>query len=406
MELRSMFSNIFGREADVGPQTTTQFKLLNTYSNVFAESAPPSFANDVIVRSIVDTIARHASKLKLMHVVKGPEGHSVSSDGKQLNYNFLLNYRPNPYMSAADFLYKIASKSLMYGNAFVEIKRDEQGNAVALYPLDYASMELREVQGDLYCLFRFSNGRKATIPYADIIHLRHFYSNGEILGDSPADALSAELRLLDVCKKSLANEVKNSTSMRGYLKYDVPIKDKDKQAAVDSFNSIAAKNGVSVLDSDASYVDLSSKPVSTNNEQLSFIRDDIYRFYNVSPAIISGDFDEEQFAAFFESVIEPMAVSIGLEFTCKIFSRRQIGFGNRIVVDENRLQYSSTQHRADLVYKLLPQGIFSINEARELLNMGPCPDEAIADKYYMTLNNAAVSEISGGGDTDDEQDTE
>ena len=392
MEFRSLFKKIFGTENNIGNQQAQEFRLLNSYVNVFNEYENPAFSRDATVRSIIDCIARHCSKLKPMHVITA-EGKTELA--KDLDYNFLLQYRPNPYMSTADFLYKIVSKVYLLGNCFIKIVRDDSGNVTALYPLDFSMMQLKEVGGELYCMFTFADGHRANISYNDVVHIRRNYASQEILGDNPSDILAREVALLNTCKKSIENEVKNATAMRGYLKYTTMVKEKDKAKAAQDFNSIANNNGIGVLDADAEYIDLSAKPVSANKEQLEFLRQDIYRAFGISEKILNGDYDENQWQAFFESVIEPLAIQLGLELTTKLFSRAQVALGNRIVVDENRLQYASIEHKADIAYKLLPQGILTIDEAREMLNMPPCGDPELGGKHFMTLNNTEANKKGG-----------
>ena len=392
MEIRSLFQKIFGTGDNVGNQQAPSFRLLNSYVNVFNEYENPAFSQDATVRSIIDCIARHCSKLKPMHFVQRDGKTEKPESG--LDYNSLLQYRPNPYMSAADFLYKVVSKVYLLGNCFINIQRDDGGRVTGLYPLDFSTMELKEVDGNLYCLFSFNDGHRANISYDDIIHLRRNYANSEILGDNPNDILAREINLLNTCKKSIENEIKNATAMRGYLKYSTMVKEKDKEKAAQDFNSIANNNGIGVLDADAEYVDLSAKPVSASHEQLEFLRQDIYRAFGISENILNGNYSEEQWQAFFESVVEPFSIQLGLELTTKLFSPAGIAYGNRIVVDENRLQYASTQHKADMAYKLLPQGIITIDEAREMLNMPPCGDPELGNKHFMTLNNKTVQDAA------------
>lgn len=208
-------------------------------------------------------------------------------------------------------------------------------------------------------------------------------------------ALRDQLKLLDTCKKSLANTIKNASAMRGYLKYNVPVKEKDQVKAVESFNAIANANGVGVLSDEAEYVDLARAPVSADNDQMLFVRDDVYRFFCINTAIIDGSYTYDQWQSFYESVIEPISIQLSLEFSHKIFTDRERGFGNEIVFGGNRLQYASLQSKVDMVYKLLPQSVITINDALEMLNMPPCDDPEIGNKRWMTKNNDQANTIAG-----------
>ena len=82
-------------------------------------------------------------------------------------------------------------------------------------------------------------------------------------------------------------------------------------------------------------------------------------------------------------MIEPIAIQLSLEFTSKLFTEREKGFGNEIIFESNRLAYVSTKTKIDLINTLMPLGLLSLNEARELFNMSAVED---GDKRLVSLN--------------------
>ncbi len=95
MEFRNMFSRIFGKEKK-HPQNLQLMRMLNGYTNEYAPFSGSAYDN-ATVRSCVDTIARHASKLNPRHIVR-KDGKVVKALDDQLNY--LLSVRPNPLMTS------------------------------------------------------------------------------------------------------------------------------------------------------------------------------------------------------------------------------------------------------------------------------------------------------------------
>ena len=79
-----------------------------------------------------------------------------------------------------------------------------------------------------------------------------------------------------------------------------------------------------------------------NAAQMKELRDAVYRYFGVNEKIISGDYNEDQWNAFYESTIEPIAVQLSLEFTSKLFTNRA-RHGNEIVFEANRLQYATSR---------------------------------------------------------------
>ena len=84
-----MFQSIFGNAKE--PQHVERFEMLNTFTDCFYEGNTSVMAEPT-VRSILDCIGRHASKLKPVHIVRDGENRTEPATGKQLDYNFLLAY--------------------------------------------------------------------------------------------------------------------------------------------------------------------------------------------------------------------------------------------------------------------------------------------------------------------------
>ena len=103
----------------------------------------------------------------------------------------------------------------------------------------------------------------------------------------------------------------------------------------------------------------------------------------VSEKIVNSSYNEDEYAAFYESTVEPLAVQLSLEFTRKIFNERERAFGNQIVFESGRLQFTSNKTKVNLIKELLPYGILTINQALEILNMAPIEG---GDKRLQTLN--------------------
>ena len=89
-----------------GRNDLTRAKLLDGYSNEYAPWSGNAYDN-ATVRSCVDTIARHAGKLKARHVTR-KDGNIIHIPDDPLNY--ILSVRPNMLMTASEFLEKIIAQ--------------------------------------------------------------------------------------------------------------------------------------------------------------------------------------------------------------------------------------------------------------------------------------------------------
>ena len=72
---------------------------------------------------------------------------------------------------------------------------------------------------------------------------------------------------------------------------------------------------MAALDSKADYIELKNQPLMVNAAHMKELRDAVFRYFGVSEAIVMGNYTEDQWNAFYESTIEPLAVQMSLEFT-------------------------------------------------------------------------------------------
>ena len=137
------------------------------------------------------------------------------------------------------------------------------------------------------------------------------------------------------------------------------------------------------VDNQCEYAPIESQGASISAEQATLIRDKIYSYLGISQRIVDSTYTENDFAAFYESVVEPVATQLSLEFTRKLFNDREQAFGNQIIFESGRLQFSSNATKVNLIKELLPLGILTINQALEVLNLAPIEG---GDKRLQTLN--------------------
>lgn len=375
-----MLKGVFGTGGD--KKTATVYKLLNSYENYFYPVADCIY-DDATVRTCIDAIAKNVAKLKISHNRR--KGDAVVQVDNRLNY--LLGTRPNEFMSAYDFIYKIVSQCYCHNNSFTYIKRDQLGNIIGFYPLDYGAVSLVEYDGEMYCKFAFMQAGFVTVPYTSIIHIRKHFNTHDIFGDSNKEILGENLSLLTTLKQGLKKAVKEGSRIKGLLKFTGILRPEDQQAQLDLFTSniksTSNGSGIGSTDAKADFVELKSQNTTADNNQMNLVRDDVYRYFGISEKIITANYTESEWNAFFESVIEPLAIQMSQEFTAKVFSEKERGFGNEITFTMNRLEYVSLDSKVNLVQVLQQTGVMTINELREIFGFSALPD---GGKRLVSLN--------------------
>ncbi len=365
------------------PVQVKRAEILSGGAAVFTPWSGDAYSND-IYRAAVDAIARNAAKLKGAHVIRQQEYIAPQYNGKLAR---ILQTEPNPYMSAFDMLYKLVTHYYLYNNAFAYLQKDKRGEVLGIFPIQASTVEfLADPAGALYCRFLFQSGCEVVLLYSDIIHLRRNFNHNDLLGE-PNTALMPALELAHTQNEGISNSIKSGATIRGILKFTqimAPEKLKEeKNRFIADYLSIANEGGVVATDQKTEYVPINTNPVTIDDKQIDAIKAKIYDYLGVSESIVNSSYTEDIWAAFYESTIEPIAVQLSLEFTRKIFTDREQAFGNSILFESGRLQFSSNKTKIELIAQLMPYGLLTVNQALEILNLPAVED---GDKRLQTLN--------------------
>ena len=381
-EKRSLFNMIFGKKVK---QTVGNYlQLLSGYNPTYTKVS--SLYESNIARECINTIATHAAKMLPKHIQR-KDGVTKSING---DINYLLSVQPNSIMTTYDFLYKITSILYSENNVFIFIDKDRSGMITGFYPLNPQNCTLYENNKKIYLQFQFVDGSTYFTDYNDVIHLRRFFNNHDIYGESN-DALDSAIQTANVANEGIQNAIKTSTSLKGIIKYTnsmlkaKDIKDNRDQFVKDFINNMGDGSGIASLDAKADFQEINLKPLTLDKNQLDFVNSNIFNYFGISENIVKSNFTDEEWNAFYESVIEPLSIQMSNAFTTKIFSKNSIRNGHQIVFDVNRIKYAKTETKISLLKETAILGLYTIDEAREILDLPAIGGEE-GKKRLQTLN--------------------
>ena len=245
---------------------------------------------------------------------------------------------------------------------------------------------LQDSSLNIYLKFQFINGQTYILPYLELIHLRLFYNQHDIFGTS-----NKVLDTAHTASEGIKNAIKTSNNLRGILKYtNSMLKEKDikasKEAFVNDFINLGDESGIAAIDGKAEFQEVNLKPITLDKDQLERVNGNIFDYFGVSEKIVNNSYNEDEWNAFFEGVIEPRAIQMSDAFTNKIFSTKAIKEGHKIVFTANRLQYASLNSKINLIKTVAPFGMIKKDEGREILDFSPLGGEE-GEKILQSLNN-------------------
>ena len=392
---RSLFEFIFNVKKQKQDILQPQVKMLNSYDAQFTTLSGDTY-DSKCARQCIDRIATHTAKLIPKHI-KGTVSNNIKGD-----INYLLSVQPNPLMDTYNFIYKTTSILENDNNAFVYIARDDEDFITGFYPVLALNYYLFEDEaGNIFLKFKFINGQEYFLLYTDLIHLRKFYNKHDIFGTNNK-VLQTDLNTAHTANEGISNAIKTTANLKGILKYNAVLKQKDieesKNAFVRDFLSLENESGIAAIDSKAEFQEINMKPITLDSEQLKQVNYNIFDYYGISENIIRNDYTFEQWNAFYEGVIEPLAMQFSNVFTIKIFNKQSIIKGHQIVFTANRLQYASLSDKTNLLKVVIPAGVIKTDEIREILDLVPLGGKE-GEKIIQSLNNVdreIANEYQGG----------
>ena len=395
-EKRSLLNMIFGNKKQTNTVTKTEMQLLSGYDAKFT-TISSNIYDSKVSRQCIDRIATHCAKLIPKHI-QGSIGNNIKGE-----INFLLQNEPNPIMNTYDFIYRTISMLYTDSNAFVYIAKDKQGFITGFYPVLALNYSLLQDQSNkMYLQFNFVNGKTYTLPYLELIHLRLFYNKNDIFGTNNK-VLFTDLESAHTASEGIKNAIKTSNNLKGIIKYDAVLKEKDikasKDAFVRDFLNLENESGIAALDGKGDFKEINLKPITLDKEQLERVNYNIFDYFGISEKIVNNSYNSTEWNAFFEGVIEPRAIQMSGAFTNKIFSYQARKDGHKIIFTANRLQYASLDSKINLIKVAGAYGLLTKDDGREILDMAPLGGEE-GKKILQALNNidsSIANDYQGGG---------
>ena len=347
-----------------------------------------------VVRACIRPKAKAVGKLVAKHIRE-----SIAEDGsRSITVNPAPGIRrlleePNPYMTGQVMQEKLATQLCLNNNAFALIVRDDMGLPTGIYPiLPQTAEALYSADGTLMLRMQLPNSKVFTFAYNDIIHLRQDYNEDDIFGTPIGGVLAPLLDVVSTTDQGIVNAIKNSSVVRWLLKFQNAIRPEDlkKQAKdfADNFLATTSGTGVAAVDSKADAVQIDPKDYVPNAAQMDRTTQRIYALFNTNAKIVDSSRSEDEWNAYFDAEIEPVLKQLGGEYTRKLFTLRERGFGNKIVFEASSWDGASLGTKLNLM-QMVDRGALTPNEWRLAFNLAPVPG---GDDPIRRLDTAAVKE--------------
>lgn len=373
----------------------TTFKLLNGYTPVFRTWSGEIYESQ-FVRSAIDAIARHASKLAI--TIEG---------GTKSELLTRLKKKPNGFQTWSQFLYRIATILNVQNTAFIIPLRDKFGATIGIYPLRATHFELlRDENNTLWVRFHLEGNEKTAEKLSDIGILTRYQYKSDFFGDSNT-VLDETMQLISIQRQGIEEYTKNASSYRFMAKLTNFAKAEDLANERQRFDAenFQTKNGGGLLLFPNTYSEIkqiTSQAFAVDTEQLKLIEKNVYDYFGVNENIIQNKAHGDEFLAFYEGAIEPFAIQLSEVLTFMLFTDRETSFGSAVFFTSNRIQYMNNSDKLAVSRDLADRGVLSINEVREIWQLPPVAGgdrHILRGEYYDPNTGEKVEQI---GDSNNE----
>ena len=375
-----VFEKIFKRPRPQG-QVNGYFQMLDGYTPVFTNYDGGIYEME-LTRACIHTFANHCSKL--LPTVSGPDAKGIKA---------MLNGKPNPFMTAAQFVYKVATIYDTQNTCFIVPILDEFDRLVGYYPVNPQQTEVIDVAGEAWLRYTFRNGKKAAMELARCGVVNKYLYNNDIKGENNR-ALNPTLQLLNTQHQGITEGIKNSASFR--FMATVTNFSKGKDLATERKNWVTENlgpdaGGLALFPNTYTNVQqIQSVAKIVDPEQMKIIETRVLNYFGCNEAVLQNKTVGDAWSAYYEGKIEPFALQLSQAMTCMTYNQNEITRGNAIVWSANRLQYMSNNEKLQVSSQLFDRGVLSLNMIMDIWNLPHVED---GDKRFIRREYTEISQL-------------
>ena len=376
------FDKLFKRPK-IEKQVNGYFKMLDGYTPIFSSYDGGVYEME-LTRACIHTFATHCSKL--LPTVTGPDVRGLQA---------LLDGKPNPFMTSAQFIYKVATIYETQNTCFIVPVLDKLDRLVGFYPVNPQQTEIIDVAGEPWLRYTFSSGDKAAIELACCGVVSKYLYRNDILGENNA-ALLPTLQLLNVQNQGIQEGIKNSASFRFMATVNNFAKSEDLKKERQKFvaeNLGADSGGLALFPNTYTNVQqITSHAQIVDPEQMKIIQTRVLNYFGCNEEVLQNKTVGDAWSAYYEGKIEPFAIQLSQAMTCMTYSKNELTRGHSIVWSANRLQYMTNTDKLQISSQMFDRGVLSLNDIMDIWNL-PHVTDGTGDKRYIRKEYIEITQL-------------
>ncbi|WP_221642099.1 phage portal protein [Listeria innocua] len=320
-------------------------------------------ANSIYVENILNKISTDVAMMRFKHwkVTKNEDGSDHVEWLETSALSDVLSYSPNEYEVPIVFWTRVIRKMLEEGIAVV-VPKYMNGNVNELILADdFAGYEDKKV------LFS-TDSEMRTANISDV----YIFENPK---ESVAVKLNQIVQIIDENLSALSAGINERSEIKGFLKLPTKVADetmKNKaQKRINNMAETAKTNGISYLEQGEEFQELSNKYETIANDDLEFLKNQIYQAYGINEKLFTCDYTEEQYRAYYQTIVKLFMRVITEELNRKSFSKTARTQGHKILAYMDIFDVSSLKDLTEFMFKSKYTAVNNSNELRSLIGLPP-----------------------------------
>lgn len=355
----------------------------------------------------VNLISNNVARLPLDCYQKSGSGRTVQKD----HAGHRTINKPNSYTGRFNFRRTLTYHALQFGNGYAEIVRDRFYEPQGLEILDPESIVPYRQNGRLYYLDYSYRPARRILP-ENILHVKGLSHDG-LTGYSLLDVLLDTFGYGLALRKYGSIYFRNFASPGTIIELPGAFRDKDefeqfKKHWEEAHKGLEQAHRVTVLTQGAK---VSKYQISNDEAQFILSQElelkSIANVVGLSPSKLGANFNtsygslEHEHKAFLFD-LEPWLIAWEEECNLKLLTEEEKEEGNLYFEHERKaLERSDTATEIRLLVEQLSNGLLSLNEVRELLNLEGIGEEG--DKHRIPQNLTTIEDLAEANEQDQDQ---
>lgn len=391
-----------------GGNTFSARQIMELFSNS-ASAELGSDLSEIVFFSCLKILSESLGKLPC---------YLMDADKRRVNNHdtiWFLTFKPNDFMTPAQFFTFLEFNRNYYGNAYVYVSRNG-GKIDGLYPLDARRVQIWVDNAEIFTARKFyyfytdaQTGKSFYFAPEEILHFKSWLTDDSgLAGKSVREILATSFAGAKASTKFLNELYSNGLIASAVVKYTGDLKRESQDRLLDEIIAQAEDKGRRMITLPVGF-DIQRLDMNLADSQFfelkKFTARQIAAAFGVNTFYLN-DLEKSSYAnaaaqnmQFYTSTLLYILNGYEQELNRKLLTRQEISAGMGFKFNIQVLLRADPQQQADIIQKMLSSGVYSVNEARRLLDREPCEggDVRYCNGSYVKLQD--IGKAYEGKDT-------